>query len=261
VTDGGFTHAAYADLLGALADAGYETLTVREYLRADGLPERFVVLRHDVDRKPGRAAALARLEAEFDASASYYLHPTAFREGRAERLADLGHEVGYHYDDVATARGDLETARALFANNLRVFRRACDVATVSPHAAALSPHDNTDLWERGPSFEAFGLLGDADRSVDYVDLAFFSDAGRTFRERPADRARSLGERDQPTTADAATAGDLAAQFRTGSPARACVLTHPRRWTNSLPARVVSRSRDRAATLVYRGATLFGGPGA
>ncbi len=252
-----FTHAAYAELLGALADAGYETLTVREYLRAGSLPERFVVLRHDVDRKPRRAEALARLEAEFDASASYYLHPSAFREGRAERLVDLGHEVGYHYDDVATTRGDLDTARALFANNLRVFRRACDVATVSPHAAALSQHDNTVLWQRGPSFEEFGLLGDADRSVDYVDLSFFSDAGRTFRERPADRARSLGERDQPTTAE--TASDLAAQFRAGSPARVCVLTHPCRWTNSLPARVVSRSRDRAATLVYRGATLFGGP--
>lgn len=254
----GFTHAAYADLLDVVARAGYETLTVREYLSPGRLPERFVVLRHDVDRKPRRAEALARLEADLGVSASYYFHPSAFRETRAERIERLGHEVGYHYDDVATARGDLHTARALFANNLRVFRRACDVDTVSPHVAALSPHDNTSLWERGPSFEEFDLLGDADRSVDYVDLAFLSDAGRTFRERPADRARSLGERDQPVTAD--TVDDLAARFRDGDVQRACLLTHPRRWTNSLPARVLSRSRDRAATLVHRGALLFAGAG-
>jgi hypothetical protein len=249
-----FTHAAYADLVDAIDAAGCETMTVREYLSPDRLPERFVVLRHDVDRKPGRAEELARLEADLGVSASYYFHPSAFRETRAERVADMGHEVGYHYDDVATARGDLHTARALFANNLRVFRRACDVDTVSPHAAALSHYDNASLWEQGPSFEEFDLLGDADRSVDYVDLSFFSDAGRTFRERPADRARALGERDQTATAD--TPDELAARFREGDVERACLLTHPRRWTNSLPARVLSRSRDRAATLVHRGALLF-----
>ena len=254
----GFTHAAYAYLLDAIDDAGHETLTVREYLSPGRLPERFVVLRHDVDRKPRRAEALARLETDLGVSASYYFHPSAFRETRAERVEDLGHEVGYHYDDVATARGDLHTARALFTNNLRVFRRACDVDTVSPHAAALSPHENASLWERGPSFEQFDLLGDADRSVDYVDLAFLSDAGRTFRERPADRARALGEQDQAPTAD--TVDDLAARFREGAIERACLLTHPRRWTTSLPARVLSRSRDRAATLVHRGALLFDGTG-
>lgn len=253
-----FSHAAYAELVGALADAGYETLTVREYLSPGRLPERFVVLRHDVDRKPQRAEALARLEADLGVSASYYFHPSAFRETRAERVVDLGHEVGYHYDDVATARGDLRTARALFANNLRVFRRACDVDTVSPHAAALSAYDNASLWADGPAIEEFDLLGDADRSVDYVDIAFLSDAGRTFRERPADRVRALGERDQPVTAD--TVDGLAAQFREGAIERACLLTHPRRWTTSLPARVLSRSRDRAATLVHRGALLFAGPG-
>jgi len=253
----GFTHAAYARLLDAIRDAGCETLTVREYLTGGRLPERFVVLRHDVDRKPARAEALARLEADLGVAATYYFHPSAFRETRSERVAGLGHEVGYHYDDLATARGDRETARALFANNLRVFRRACDVATVSPHAAALSSHDNASLWEHAASFEEFGLLGDADRSVDYVDLTFFSDAGRTFRERPADRARSLGERHQAATADAVD--DLASRFREGDVQRACVLTHPRRWTTSLPARVLSRSRDRAATLVHRGASLLGGP--
>jgi hypothetical protein len=249
-----FTHAAYADLLDAIAQAGCETLTVREYLSPGRLPERFVVLRHDVDRKPRRAEALARLEADLGVSSSYYFHPSAFRETRVERVEGLGHEVGYHYDDVATARGDRRTARALFANNLRVFRRACDVDTVSPHAAALSPHDNASLWEHGLSFEDFDLLGDADRSADYVDLSFFSDAGRTFRDRPADRTRALGERDQTVTAD--TTDALAARFREGAVERACLLTHPRRWTNSLPARVLSRSRDRAATLVHRGALLF-----
>lgn len=254
----GFTHAAYAHLLTVIEDAGYETLTVREYLSPGRLPERFVVVRHDVDGKPQRAEALARLEADLGVAASYYFHPSAFRETRAERVEGLGHEVGYHYDDVATARGDLDTARALFANNLRVFRRACDVATVSPHAAALSQFDNASLWDEGPSFREFDLLGDADRSVDYVDLAFFSDTGRTFRERPADRVRALGERDQTVTVE--TVDDLASRFREGAVQRACLLTHPRRWTNSLPARVLSRSRDRAATLVHRGALLFAGTG-
>jgi len=57
-----FTYRTYAKMLDAAVDAGYEFLTVREYLARRRCP-RFLILRHDVDRKPANALDFARIEA------------------------------------------------------------------------------------------------------------------------------------------------------------------------------------------------------
>lgn len=48
----------YVELLQSGLDSDYEFITVREYLTRDDLPERYVVLRHDVDRTPGECAEI-----------------------------------------------------------------------------------------------------------------------------------------------------------------------------------------------------------
>lgn len=68
-----FTFSAYERLLDAALDAGYEFLTVADYLAADRLPERFVVLRHDVDRRAAKSRAMAELERDRGVSATYYV--------------------------------------------------------------------------------------------------------------------------------------------------------------------------------------------
>lgn len=253
---GEFTLAAYARLLDAVTSTGYDCLTVREYLAADSLPERFVILRHDVDRKPRNAERMAALEAEYGVSASYYLHSGVFREDTAERLESLGHEVGYHYDDFVAANGTRAAAHSRFSNSIRVFRRACSVDTVSAHVSPLSRYDNADIWcgYDALSYGDHDLLGDADRSVDFVDVAFFSDAGRTWQDGPATATRSLGERDPPFAARSTSM--LASHLRNRDARRLCIVTHPSRWADSLPELVAARSKDRAANLVRRSANLL-----
>ena len=66
----------------------------------------FVILRHDVDYSPRAALRLAALEAEAGWRSTYFLLPNgpyynlldAHHAGLPRRLADLGHEVGLHYD-------------------------------------------------------------------------------------------------------------------------------------------------------------------
>ncbi|WP_336035073.1 hypothetical protein [Halobacterium yunchengense] len=263
MTDG-FTMDAYGDLLDALADAGYAFLTVRDYLARDGLPERFVVLRHDVDRKPGNADRMAALEADRGVRATYYYRTSTFDAERVRRLEGLGHEVGYHYEDYVRAGGDLEDAHRLFANNLRVFRRDCTVETVCMHGNPLSPHDNREMWtaDGAPGFAAYGLLGEAYLSVDFEDVAYFSDTGRTWRDGPLKiKDHTMGDGGRRAAAD--TTGDLAAVFRGGDVDRACVLAHPERWADSLPELVAARSKDGAVNLVKRGMHLldYGAAGA
>ncbi len=254
---GEFTMAAYADLLDAVDDAGVEPLTVREYLASDDLPERFVILRHDVDRKPGNAERMAELEADRGVAATYYYRTSTFTRERVQRIEDLGHEVGYHYEDYVRASGDLEDAHRRFANNLDVFRRACSVDTICMHGNPLSPHDNRDMWTEpgAPSFEAYDLLGEAYLSMDFADVTYFSDTGRTWLDGDLKiKDETVG--DSRKAVAAATTTDLATLFRTGELDRACVLAHPSRWADSLPELVSARSKDHAVNLVKRGMNLI-----
>jgi len=112
-----FSDEAYASLLDAGLDAGYEFITVREYLSSEQLPERFLIVRHDVDRKPMNALQMARTEAVRDIPTTYYYRiiPKTFRPELIQQTEQLGHEIGYHYEDLDTADGDIEAAHESFA--------------------------------------------------------------------------------------------------------------------------------------------------
>ena len=228
-----FTVEAYADLLDAIDEGGYAFLTVAEYLASSDLPERFVVLRHDVDR--------------------------TFEVDRVRRVRALGHEVGYHYEDYVRTNGDLSAAHDRFGQNLERFR--CEVPgsirTVCMHGNPLSPHDNRAMWTDpdAPGFTEYGLLGEAYLSMDFVDVDYFSDTGRTWRDGVLKiKDHTMGEGEKAVAPN--TTADLAALFREGEIDRACVLAHPERWADSFGELLLARSTDGAVNAVKRGMALL-----
>ncbi|MFW5937987.1 MAG: hypothetical protein ACOCSN_03505 [Halanaeroarchaeum sp.] len=258
VTDG-FTTDAYADLLSAIDAGGYATLTVREYLTATDLPDRFVVLRHDVDRKPDRALRMAEIEHDHGARSTYYYRTSTFEPDRARRVVSLGHEVGYHYEDYVRTKGDLPAAHDRFERNLDRFRRRFpgSIDTVCMHGNPLSPHDNREMWTADgvPGFRHYGLVGEAYLSMDFTDVSYFSDTGRTWQDGELKiKDHTMGEGEKVVQAD--TTAELAALFRDRRVDRACVLAHPERWADSLGELLVDRSTDRAVNVVKRGMSLL-----
>ena len=241
-----FTEATYADLLDAAAFEGYEFLTVREYISREALPDRFVVVRHDVDRKPRNALSLARIEAVRDVPATYYVRTEEgiFDPDVVTGIAELGHEVGYHYEDLDRTGGDREAALASFASQLARVRRLVDVDTVCMHGNPLTPHDNRDMWSDPPEFDEFDLLGEAYLSMDFADVTYFSDTGRTWRDGALKvKDHTMGEgvkREQ-----AATTRDLVRLIRWGEIERACLLVHPDRWSSSTAEHVAQSVKDAA----------------
>jgi hypothetical protein len=97
-------------LLGRLAD-GRANLRFRDArdFRNKALPQRFLLLRHDVDFCPRRALAMARLEAGAGYRATYFFLLTSEVYnlltsewlGALREIVALGHEVGLHYDAAA----------------------------------------------------------------------------------------------------------------------------------------------------------------
>lgn len=99
-----FTYEEYEMLLGMLRD-GRENLTFSD-MRAISTPQRYFILRHDVDFCPKAALKMARFEAQRGIRATYFLLLSSeFYNLLSEEsctipreLVALGHEVGLHYD-------------------------------------------------------------------------------------------------------------------------------------------------------------------
>lgn len=244
-----FTFEMYDDLLNAGLNAGYAHLTVREYLSDERLPERFIIHRHDVDRKPERAVEMAHIEAERDVSSTYYVRSIekTFRPELIRTIEAFGHEVGYHYEDVDWAHGDLVAAHESFADTLERFREICTVETVCMHGNPLTPHVNSSMWDEGPEYDAYDLLGEAYLSMDFDDVVYFSDTNRTWLDIP----EPPGEKH----VRASTTEDLIELITDGRFERACILTHPNRWTGTYLELVAERTKDFAINVVKRGSNI------
>ncbi|WP_255198808.1 hypothetical protein [Halorarius litoreus] len=238
-----FTYGMYATLLEAGLDVGFPFLTVREYLSMDAeeLPPAFIVLRHDVDRKPANALDFARIEAERGIASTYYVRtvPTVFDPDLVREIESLGHEIGYHYEDMDRADGDVEAAHVSFARHLARLREVATVDTVCMHGNPLTPHDNRDMWRDDDEFDEYGLLGEAYLSMDFEDVAYYSDTGRTWRDG------ALKVKDHTFGVDggkrqASTTGDLVDLLRETPDGRFCLLSHPDRWADT-PAELVTET--------------------
>jgi hypothetical protein len=121
------------------------------------------------------------------------------------------------------------------------------------HGNPLSPHDNRDIWEYA-DFEQFDLLGEAYLSMDFTDVTYYSDTGRTWRDGDLKvKDHTMGEGEKAIQVD--TTPELAGLLLSGRVDRVCLLSHPNRWAGSRPERIVEGAKDAAVNAVKRGLAL------
>jgi hypothetical protein len=96
-----FTLFAYKRLILTLQSQGYSFQTFEEDLKNS--KEKVVILRHDVDRLPGNSLKTAVLENELGIKASYYFRivKESYDEDIIRQIAGMGHEIGYHYENLS----------------------------------------------------------------------------------------------------------------------------------------------------------------
>lgn len=166
-----FTLAAYQELIESLMD-NYKIITVQQYF---ALKEQapYVVMRHDVDRRPQNALRMAELEAEMRVASTYYFRKSSYNEHIALDLHLWGHEVGYHYEVMDKARGDIGLAHAIFNSELEILRAWVPVKTCAAHGNPLTKYNNREFFEYFDP-EQFGLIGQAEK----VGGEYITDTGR-----------------------------------------------------------------------------------
>lgn len=239
-----FTLLTYKRLLQAIADSSGECITFEQYCTirqglnsAKDQPERFVILRHDVDKKPWHSVRMAELEAQMGAKASYY-----FRIGKEsnnpeciKRIAALGHEIGYHYEDMSLCHGDHDKAYEHFKNALEYFRQFYPVRTCCMHGAPMSKYDSRALWEKY-DYRDLQLIGEPYYDVDFNQVLYLTDTGRCWDGYNYSLRDKVPEHQDRWNKCGwwfhRTPELIIAMEDRRLPAGVMITTHPQRWTNS-----------------------------
>jgi hypothetical protein len=222
-----FTSYKFLRLCEAISGS-YPTVTMAEYLD-NHHPDRFILMRHDVDRIPERSLVTARIEQELGIRSTYYFRTikSVFKPNIIRQIENMGHEIGYHYETLSEANGDPKKAMDLFRSHLDDLRKICEIKTICMHGRPLSKYDNRELW-KNHDFKDFGLTGEAYLSVG-DNLNYYSDTGRTWGlgSNMRDYIPSKNERVFAHTTD-----DLIGLIERKELNNFYILTHPERWPSS-----------------------------
>ena len=238
-----FTLESYKSLLIALKNAGYSFLTFEEYLKGElnpvlnQHPKKIVLLRHDVDKLPENSLATAEIENELTIASTYYFrivkesnHPAIIR-----KIKSLGHEIGYHYEDLALCKGDLKKAIVQFENNLNYFRSFYPVSTICMHGSPLTKWDNRLIWE-AYDYKQFNLIGEPYFDIDFNKFLYLTDTGRKWdgdKEVIRDKVKKLANASDSSFEKHSyhSTFDIISKINT-LPSQVMITTHPQRWTNN-----------------------------
>ena len=173
-----FTLEVYKKLLFFFLKYNYVIITYSDFLKRKK-NEHTVILRHDVDRKPNKALRMAQIENEIGIKASYYFRIVreTFDDNIIKKIVKLDHEIGYHYEDLALAKGNYRKAIKTFKENLKKLGKFYPIKTICMHGSPLSKWDNRLIWEKY-NYKDLGIIGDPYFDLDFNKLLYITDASR-----------------------------------------------------------------------------------
>jgi len=196
-----------------------------------------VVLRHDVDRMPKNSLATAYIERELGWKATYYFRavPESYDEAVILQIASLGHDIGYHYESLATCHGDMEAAFDDFCRNLEKLRKLVPVTTICMHGSPTSKWDSRELWKHY-DYHKLGIESEPYLDSGFPQLVYLTDTGRRWdgfrvsvRDKIPEHQKYWNEKGWVYH----STDDIIEAIKKGNfPERVMINTHPQRWTDN-----------------------------
>jgi len=193
-----FTLRVLRDLLTALHREGYAFMTVNDFTASNKPVEgKHLILRHDVDKKPVNSLVVAGIESELGIKGTYYFRivPESLDTDIARAIASMGHEVGYHYEDMdlesrkskvesrkSGNKGEedlVKMAFASFRNNLDRMREVVPVNTICMHGSPLSRYDSRLMWKYF-DYRETGVSAEPYFDIPLDKMLFLTDTGRRW---------------------------------------------------------------------------------
>lgn len=143
--------------------------------------KEIIILRHDVEQHYENALEFAELQSRCGIKGTYFFRilPKQFNTAIVKKIAELGHEVGYHYDDLTQCKGNHKKAILRFEKNLQLLRKIAPVTSICMDGSPLSKYDNKSLWDKY-DYREFGIIGEPYFDVDFNETFYLTDTGRRW---------------------------------------------------------------------------------
>ncbi len=218
------------NLLNTLNQFYSHSTSIEEFAKNEN-EQSCIFLRHDIDKNPNNALKIAQLEHEKGIHGTYYfrIHPKVFKPEIIKRIASMGHQIGYHYEDFTTSHGNPEKAIISFQKNLENLRGVVPVATICMDGRPLSKYNNLDLWKYF-NYKDYGIKTEPYLDIDFNKVLYLTDTGRGWNHikySVRDKVRNpFNYHDKTTT-------ELIKDIENGNlPAQIMITLHPQRWHNN-----------------------------
>lgn len=254
-----FSLACYGHLLKSLSESGY---TFRSFARfLEQRDSRVIVLRHDVDKRPANSLAMAKLEAEQGIAGTYYFRavPESWDENTIKEIASLGHEIGYHYENLALCNGNTGKAILDFNQQLNRLRQLAPVSTICMHGSPRSRWDSRELWKEY-DYRAYGIVGEPYLDVDFSEVFYLTDTGMRWDGWKSSLRDKIPEYQQAWTEQGLvfrhTADIIAAAGAGRLPDRMMMTVHPQRWNDPVGLWIRESIMQKLKNVIKRGLILF-----
>ena len=174
-----FTIKQYVQLIKTLQDQSFAFQTFSEFT-SNQYPKT-IVLRHDVDLLPQNSLRFASIQFDLGIKGTYYFRavPESWDENIILQIAEMGHEIGYHYETMDTAKGNIDLAWDQFRFHLDKLSELVEVKTICMHGSPRSKFDNREIWTKY-HYKSLGLIGEPYFDIDYNKVLYLTDTGRRW---------------------------------------------------------------------------------
>ena len=207
----------------------------------------WVAIKHDVETDLDRALMIARIEANYGIKATFFVQSYLLKgnEKYLKRIAELGHEVTYHYDVLDANHGDFDLAVREFRHWVGEFQRlGFSVSSVCPHG---NPIMSRNGWDSNKDFfrdkrvasqfsNIFDLVVQGKERIKR-DYLYVSDAGYGFKV-----ISDIVGNDQVASQDIPLSSIDELIQLVASSSTVVISTHPHRWFDSSIAAEFSKIR-------------------
>ncbi len=235
-----FSLETYKKLLETLLKKNYKFQTFKDYLNHPD--EKVVILRHDVDKLPNNSLKTSIIENELGIQGTYYFRivPDSFDKKIILKIHNLGHEIGYHYEDVdlvskkdpSLLKGTLEELISesyhSFISNLNRLRELTTITTICMHGSPTAKHDNKIIWNKY-NYKDIGIIGEPYLDLDFNEFGYLTDTGRRWNgERVSVRDKVLSK----FNFNFKNTEDIMKNIDS-LPPKIMITVHPQRWNDNI----------------------------
>jgi hypothetical protein len=182
-------------------------------------------------------------------------NPQIFNPKIIQQIAELGHEIGYHYETMDSegtrlkvkgdkVKGDrkkdsdfnvlVDAAYEMFCKNLEAIKKIYPVKTICMHGSPRSRYDNREIWKKY-DYRQLGIIGEPYFDIDFNEFFYLTDTGRRWDGHRVSVRDKMSQQEQWNRAGLrfrSTNDIIKAANENRLPSKIMITVHPQRWNDS-----------------------------